>query len=57
MRRVAVLGTGKMGSGMACSLMWAGLDVAVWTRLPDRAAPLAADGLHQWRLARGWAHA
>jgi 3-hydroxyisobutyrate dehydrogenase len=44
MRRVAVLGTGIMGAGMARSLLRAGLDVAVWNRSPDRAAPLAADG-------------
>jgi 3-hydroxyisobutyrate dehydrogenase len=42
--RVAVLGTGIMGSGMARSLLRAGLDVTVWNRHPGRAAPLAADG-------------
>jgi 3-hydroxyisobutyrate dehydrogenase len=46
MRRVAVLGTGKMGAGMARSLLRSGLDVTVWNRSPDRAAPLAADGAH-----------
>ena len=44
MRRVAVLGTGIMGSGMARSLLRSGLDVTVWNRRPGRAAPLAADG-------------
>jgi 3-hydroxyisobutyrate dehydrogenase len=44
--RVAVLGTGIMGSGMARSLLRAGLDVIVWNRHPGRAAPLAADGAH-----------
>jgi 3-hydroxyisobutyrate dehydrogenase len=44
MRRVAVLGTGIMGAGMARSLLRSGLDVIVWNRSPDRAAPLAADG-------------
>jgi 3-hydroxyisobutyrate dehydrogenase len=44
MRRVAVLGTGIMGAGMARSLLRSGLDVAVWNRSPGRAAPLAADG-------------
>jgi 3-hydroxyisobutyrate dehydrogenase len=42
--RVAVLGTGIMGTGMARSLLRAGLDVTVWNRHPGRAAPLAADG-------------
>jgi 3-hydroxyisobutyrate dehydrogenase len=42
--RVAVLGTGIMGSGMTRSLLRAGLDVIVWNRHPGRAAPLAADG-------------
>jgi 3-hydroxyisobutyrate dehydrogenase len=44
MRRVAVLGTGIMGAGMARSLLRSGLDVTVWNRTPGRAAPLAADG-------------
>jgi 3-hydroxyisobutyrate dehydrogenase len=42
--RVAVLGTGIMGSGMARSLLRSGLDVTVWNRDRDRAVPLAADG-------------
>ena len=46
MRRVAVLGTGIMGAGMARSLVRSGLDVTVWNRSPERAAPLAADGAH-----------
>jgi 3-hydroxyisobutyrate dehydrogenase len=44
--RVAVLGTGIMGSGMARSLLRSGLDVTVWNRHHGRAAPLAADGAH-----------
>jgi 3-hydroxyisobutyrate dehydrogenase len=44
MSRVAVLGTGIMGAGMARSLLRSGLDVIVWNRSPGRAAPLAADG-------------
>lgn len=44
MRRVAVLGTGIMGAGMARSLLRSGLGVIVWNRSPGRAAPLAADG-------------
>jgi len=46
MRRVAVLGTGIMGAGMARSLLRSGLDVRVWNRSPERAAPLATDGAH-----------
>ena len=44
--RIAVLGTGIMGTGMARSLLRSGLDVTVWNRTPGRAAPLAADGAH-----------
>jgi 3-hydroxyisobutyrate dehydrogenase len=44
--RVAVLGTGIMGSGMARSLLRSGLDVTVWNRHPGRAVPLAADGAY-----------
>ena len=42
--RVAVLGTGTMGAGMARSLLRAGLAVDVWNRTPQRAAGLAAQG-------------
>jgi 3-hydroxyisobutyrate dehydrogenase len=42
--RVAVLGTGKMGAGMARSLLRAGWEVRAWNRSAGRAAPLAADG-------------
>ncbi|MCM2415803.1 MULTISPECIES: NAD(P)-dependent oxidoreductase [unclassified Streptomyces] len=41
---VAVLGTGIMGSGMARSLLRAGLEVRVWNRTHEKALPLAADG-------------
>ncbi|MFJ1547574.1 NAD(P)-dependent oxidoreductase [Streptomyces sp. NPDC088246] len=41
---VAVLGTGIMGSGMARSLLRAGLDVRAWNRTQAKTAPLAADG-------------
>jgi 3-hydroxyisobutyrate dehydrogenase len=46
MRRVAVLGTGIMGAGMARSLLRSGLDVSVWNRSPSRAERLAVDGAH-----------
>ena len=42
--RVAVLGTGVMGAGMARSLLRAGHAVTVWNRTAARAEPLAADG-------------
>jgi 3-hydroxyisobutyrate dehydrogenase len=42
--RVAVLGTGIMGTGMARSLLRSGLDVIAWDRTPARAALLAAAG-------------
>jgi 3-hydroxyisobutyrate dehydrogenase len=45
MTRVAVLGTGIMGAGMARSLARAGLDVAAWNRNADKARPLADDGI------------
>jgi 3-hydroxyisobutyrate dehydrogenase len=41
---VAVLGTGIMGAAMARSLRRAGLEVRVWNRTPERAAPLAEAG-------------
>jgi 3-hydroxyisobutyrate dehydrogenase len=42
--RVAVLGMGTMGAGMARSLLRAGLPVGVWNRTPERAADVAASG-------------
>ena len=42
--RVAVLGLGTMGAGMARSLLRAGLPVDVWNRTPERAADVAAHG-------------
>jgi len=38
------MGTGIMGTGMARSLVRAGLDVTVWNRSADKARPLADDG-------------
>ncbi|MGH3794170.1 MAG: NAD(P)-binding domain-containing protein [Pseudonocardiaceae bacterium] len=44
MSGVAVLGTGKMGAGMARSLLRSGRRVIVWNRSRDKAESLAADG-------------
>jgi len=53
MRRVAVLGTGIMGAGMARSLLRSGLEVIAWNRSPGRSAPLAADGAQVAATAAG----
>jgi 3-hydroxyisobutyrate dehydrogenase len=42
--RVALLGTGIMGTPMARSLLNAGLRVRVWNRTPEKARVLAAEG-------------
>ena len=42
--RVAVLGTGIMGTPMARNLLKAGFKVRVWNRTPDKARVLAAGG-------------
>jgi 3-hydroxyisobutyrate dehydrogenase len=42
--RVAVLGTGIMGSAMARNLVSAGLRTTVWDRSPAATAPLSAAG-------------
>lgn len=42
--KVAVLGLGTMGAGMAHRLIGAGFDVTVWNRSPARAKPLVAAG-------------
>lgn len=44
MAKIAFLGTGKMGSGMAANLLAAGHEVSVWNRSPEKAEPLAARG-------------
>ncbi len=43
--RVAVLGTGVMGAGMARSLRRAGVEVDAWNRTREKAEPLAEDGV------------
>ena len=49
--RVAVLGTGIMGSAMARNLVAAGLPTTVWNRSPEATAPLAAAAA-RWRPPR-----
>jgi 3-hydroxyisobutyrate dehydrogenase-like beta-hydroxyacid dehydrogenase len=44
MTAVAVIGTGRMGSAMAGTLVAAGFDVLLWNRTGTRAKALAADG-------------
>ncbi|MFN8473307.1 MAG: NAD(P)-dependent oxidoreductase [Anaerolineae bacterium] len=43
-QRVAVLGLGLMGRGMASNLLRAGFPLTVYNRSHDKAAPLAAEG-------------
>jgi 3-hydroxyisobutyrate dehydrogenase len=43
--RVAVIGTGIMGAGMARSLAREDHDVVVWNRSPDKARALEGDGI------------
>ena len=45
MAKIAFLGLGKMGSGMASSLARAGHDVAIWNRTQQTADALAAGGM------------
>jgi len=44
--RVALIGLGLMGSGMARRLLGAGFPLTVFNRNPERAAPLAVEGAH-----------
>ena len=43
-QRVALLGTGTMGIGMAKNLLKAGFALTVYNRTRSRAEPLAAEG-------------
>ena len=43
--RVAILGTGTMGAGMAQSAKREGHDVVAWNRTREKAEPLADDGI------------
>jgi 3-hydroxyisobutyrate dehydrogenase-like beta-hydroxyacid dehydrogenase len=47
MERIAYLGLGIMGSGMAANLLQAGYPVTVWNRSPDAGKPLVEKGATQ----------
>ena len=47
MVRVGWCGLGQMGTPMATRLLDAGVEVVVWNRTADRAAPLVEKGAHQ----------
>ncbi len=47
MKSIAYLGLGIMGRGMAANLLKAGYPVTVWSRTPERCAPLVAQGAVQ----------
>jgi len=42
--KVAFLGLGRMGSGIAANILRAGHDLAVWNRSKEKAEPLVRDG-------------
>lgn len=44
MNRIAILGTGRMGSALAGALLDGGKQVTVWNRTRERTTPLAAKG-------------
>ena len=47
MQKIAYLGMGTMGGGMAANLLKAGYPVTVWNRTAERCAPLVAQGAQQ----------
>jgi 3-hydroxyisobutyrate dehydrogenase-like beta-hydroxyacid dehydrogenase len=47
MQKIAYLGMGTMGGGMAANLLKAGYPVTVWNRTAERCAPLVARGAQQ----------
>src|SRR6478609_1070261 len=46
MARIAFVGLGRMGAGMAGRLLAAGHDLRVWNRSPEKAATLVGSGAH-----------
>ncbi len=53
MTRVAVIGTGVIGAGIAVNLLRNGHDVTVWNRTPERAADVVTEGAKLARDACG----
>jgi 3-hydroxyisobutyrate dehydrogenase-like beta-hydroxyacid dehydrogenase len=47
MKKIAYLGLGTMGRGMAANLLKAGYPVTAWNRTAERCAPLVAQGAQQ----------
>jgi len=47
MKKIAYLGMGTMGGGMAANLLKAGYPVTAWNRTAERCAPLVAQGARQ----------
>lgn len=47
MKNISYLGLGIMGRGMAANLLQAGYPVTVWSRTPERCAPLVSQGALQ----------
>jgi 3-hydroxyisobutyrate dehydrogenase len=44
MQRIALLGVGTMGAGMAANWLEKGFPLTIWNRTPARAAPFVAQG-------------
>ena len=44
MQRIALLGVGTMGAGMAANWLKKGFPLTIWNRTPARAEPLVAQG-------------
>jgi len=44
MKKIAYLGLGAMGSGMASNLLKAGYELTVWNRSPEKCEPFARKG-------------
>lgn len=44
MAKIAVVGTGRMGSALAAAFLGRGHEVSVWNRTPERARPLVEQG-------------
>ena len=56
MQRVAILGLGVMGAGMAANWLAKGFEVSVWNRTRAKAEPLAGKGAKVAATPRDAAH-